>query len=243
MRRRRLRLIALVAVAGVVTTGVSGCGMTRGDSFDDNTTLSGKINSVLLDGSGDVTVRGRKGGAPLTLERRVDYKGDRPKKPTYRVENGVLVLGGCGKDCTAEYEVEVPDGTPVRGKVSGGTVKLSQVGAVRVTTGSGRIEMNGVTGAVEVVTGKGRITGRNLKGGPVRAQASDGTVHLTARTPVSATVRTDGGRINLRVPKGRYKVSVASEGGDTDVDMAHDPAARHGITLRSKDGDILLQDS
>ncbi|QDY81303.1 DUF4097 family beta strand repeat protein [Streptomyces qinzhouensis] len=232
-----------MTVAGLVTTGLSGCGMTRGDSFDDRTALSGKITSVLLDGPGDVTVRGRKGGAALTLERRVEYRGDRPKKSTYSIENGVLVLGDCGKDCTAEYEVEVPDGIPVRGKVSGGTVKLSQVGSVRVTTGSGRVELNGVTGAVEVVTGKGRITGRNIKGGPVRAQSSEGAVQLTARTPVSATVRTDGGRINVRVPKARYQVSVASEGGDTNVEMAHDPSGRYGITLRSKDGDILLQDS
>ncbi|MGV9311627.1 DUF4097 family beta strand repeat-containing protein [Streptomyces sp. NPDC003691] len=244
MRRRRLRRIAVVAVAGLVTTGLSGCGLNRGDSFDDNTALSGRITSVLLEnGGGDVTVRGRKDGAALTLERRVEYGGDRPKKPTYRIENNVLVLGGCGKDCSVEYEVEVPENIPVRGKVSNGTVKLSQVGAVRVETGKGRIELNGVTGKVEVVTEKGRITGRNIKGGPVRAQSSDGTVHLTARTPVSATVRTDGGRISLRVPKARYKVSVASEGGDTNVDMAHDAGGRYGITLRSKDGDILLQGS
>ncbi|MFE0423338.1 DUF4097 family beta strand repeat-containing protein [Streptomyces sp. NPDC058953] len=246
MRRRQLRRPGMVAVAGLVVAlvaGASGCGL-NGDSFDDNSALSGKITSVLLDDTGaDVTVKGTSGTRSLTLERRVEYRDDRPKKPTHRIENGVLVLGGCGRDCSVEYEVEVPEGTPVRGEMSKGTVKLSRVGAVKVTTKSGRIEMNGVKGAVEVKTSKGRITGRNIQGNRITAAAGDGTVHLTVRTPASVTATTDGGRISLRVPKARYQVAVASDGGDKNVDIAHDPRGRHKITLKTKDGDITLRDS
>ncbi|MEU5159951.1 DUF4097 family beta strand repeat-containing protein [Streptomyces sp. NPDC020875] len=243
MRRRQLRRLGAVAVAGLVAAGASGCGL-NGDSFDDNSAISGRITSVLLEnGGGDVTVKGMSGTRSLTLERRVEYRDDRPKKPTHRIENGVLVLGGCGKDCSVEYDVEVPEGIPVRGELNKGSVKLSRVGAVKVTTKSGRIELNGVKGAVEVKTSKGRITGRNIAGNRVTATAGDGTVHMTVRTPASVTVTTDGGRINMRVAKARYQVAVASDGGDKNVDIAHDPAARHKIKLTSKDGDIMLRDS
>ncbi|MBT2364981.1 hypothetical protein J7E88_06515 [Streptomyces sp. ISL-10] len=67
------------------------------------------------------------------------------------------------------YTVDVPANLPVNGTVSSGAVSLAEVGAVKVTTSSGRVEMNGVSGPVEVRTSNGRITGQNVEGRRIQA--------------------------------------------------------------------------
>ncbi|MFK4111750.1 hypothetical protein [Streptomyces sp. NPDC002176] len=60
------------------------------------------------------------------MRREVDYRGDKPQGTTHRIENGVLILGGCGNRCSVNYTVDVPAGVPVSGEVSTGSVRLSK---------------------------------------------------------------------------------------------------------------------
>ena len=48
------------------------------------------------------------------MRREVENRGDKPQGATHRIENGVLILGGCGSRCSVNYTVEVPAGVPVR---------------------------------------------------------------------------------------------------------------------------------
>ncbi|WP_341483597.1 hypothetical protein [Streptomyces endophytica] len=136
------RTLAAAAAAVVAVCGIAACGLLPGETFEDDAVVSKRITAVRLDSdSGGVTVRGGEGGgkngAAVSLHRSVEYHGDRPQGATHRVEDGVLVLGGCGDECSVTYTLDLPAGIPVSGETSNGAVNLSKVGAVKVTTSSG----------------------------------------------------------------------------------------------------------
>ncbi|MFI6206344.1 DUF4097 family beta strand repeat-containing protein [Streptomyces sp. NPDC051041] len=241
--RQQLRRLGILATAGLATAGLAACGLVQGETFEDDSTLSGKITSVRLEnGSGGVTVNGTDGGA-LSLHREIEYRGDKPEGATHRIEDGVLVLGGCGSRCSVNYTVDVPAGVPVSGEVSSGAVHLAKVGEVKVTTSSGRIEMNGVSGAVEVKTSNGRITGEDIKAARIKAETSNGGIDLTPSTPVDVQAKTSNGDITLTMPQAGYRISAESNNGDKNIDVPNDPAGRYELGLKTSNGDITVKNS
>lgn len=239
---KRVRVIGAVAMACIGAWGISACGLLPGETFKDDAVVSKKITAIRLDGdSGGLTVHGGpvggKGGK-VSIQRSVTYHGDRPQGATHRVEDGVLVLGDCGDDCTVDYTLEVPAGIPVSGETSNGSVSLSKVGAVNVTTSSGAIELDGVSGAVDVRTSNGRITGRGLSGRHIGAETSNGDIDLTPATAQNVRAKTSNGSVTVKVPKGPYRISAETSSGSKDIDVAGDPAARYRLDLITSNGDI-----
>ncbi|MFI1018827.1 DUF4097 family beta strand repeat-containing protein [Streptomyces sp. NPDC020965] len=242
MRQQQRRYLAIYAAASISVGGLSACNLTKGETFEDDTTLSGKVTSVRIEnGSGGVTLRGTEGGGALALERSIEYKDDKPSGETHRVEDGVLVLGGCGSRCSVRYTVDVPVGVGVSGKTSSGAVRLSKVGAVKVSTNSGRIEMDGVSGSVDVRTSNGRITGRGLAGREIEAETSNGAIELTPKTPQSIRAKTSNGDITLTLPAAQYQVSADSNNGDKNIGITHDPGGEFRLGLTSGNGDITVK--
>ncbi|MEU4076195.1 hypothetical protein DEJ45_06140 [Streptomyces venezuelae] len=241
--RQLLRGLGIIAVSGIAVGSLTSCGMVQGETYEDDSTLSGKFTSVRLDnGSGGVTVNGVKDG-PFALHRKIEFQGEQPTGATHRIENGVLILGGCGNRCSVNYTVDVPAGIPVNGEVSSGAIRLAQVGSVEVTTSSGRIEMNGVTGTVQVRTTNGQINGTGIKGDRIQAQTSNGKINLTPDTPADVRAQTSNGDVTLTVPKASYKVTVDSNNGDRTVDVPSDPAGKYELGVRTSNGDITVRNS
>ncbi|MFG2115058.1 DUF4097 domain-containing protein [Streptomyces sp. NPDC048718] len=242
--RRNFRLLGIaVTTAGLAIGGLSGCGLVKSKTYEDSGSLPAKITSVRLEnGSGHVTVHGIADGEPPSLRRTVSYQHGKPEGPTHRVENGVLILDDCGSfDCSVAYDVEVPAGIPVSGKVSNGTVSLTKVGAVRVKTGAGRIELTGVNGPVDVTTANGRITGSDVKGGRVQARTSNGSIDLTLAAPLDVEARTTNGSIALKVPGTGYRIAARTSNGDKRIGLPDDPAGLHRLTLKSSHGSISVE--
>ncbi|MFG2042511.1 hypothetical protein [Dactylosporangium sp. NPDC048998] len=204
--RRQLHILKVVAIAGIVVGGLGACGSMPAKTFEDDSALQGAITSVRLDNSsGGVELRGKEGADEVSMHRKVEYRGDRPHGATHKVENGVLVLGGCGRHCSVSYSIDLPAGLPVSGETSTGAISLSHVGEVSVSTGSGRIVLDEVTGSVDVRTTNGRIGGRGLAGGRIRAETSNGAIELTPTTSQDIQAKTSNGHITLTVPAGRYQ--------------------------------------
>ncbi|MGW2562069.1 DUF4097 family beta strand repeat-containing protein [Streptomyces sp. NPDC001514] len=242
--RQPLRCLGIFAVVGIAAGGLAACGSVQEETFKDDGTLSGKVTSVRLEnGSGGVTVNGTEGDGTLSIHREIEYRDDKPQGATHRIENGVLVLGGCGSRCSVKYTVDVPAGVPVSGKVSSGEVHLAKVGPVKVTTSSGRIEMNGVSGSVEVQTSNGRITGRDLGGKRIQAQTSNGAIDLTPATPQSVKAMTSNGDITLTVPPATYRVTAVSGSGEMNIDVPNDPSGEYELDLITSNGDITVNRS
>ncbi|MEV5379289.1 DUF4097 family beta strand repeat-containing protein [Streptomyces nondiastaticus] len=241
--RARLRLLTAVTTAALAASGVSACGMLR-KSFDDDTTVPQKITSVRLDtGSGGVTLRGKEGATTVSLHRYVEYGGDRPEGPTHRVENGVLVLGGCDDDCSVSYTVDLPAGIPVTGRTSSGAVSVSASGAVKVRTGSGAIDLDDVDGPVEVQAGSGAITGQGLKSGPVAAKTNSGAIDLTMSTAQDVRAEAGSGAVTLTTPDGRYRVTAESGSGGKDIAVRDDASGTHRLDLHTGSGAITVKRS
>ncbi|WP_067450599.1 DUF4097 family beta strand repeat-containing protein [Actinomadura macra] len=240
MRRQLSTLTGAVIVAAVAGTTLSACGMAFASTYEDDPGLKGKITAVRLDiGSGSVRLRG--GAGALALHRKIKYRDDRPDGPTHRIENGVLVLNGCGSHCSVSYTVDVPAGLPVSGTTSSGEIKLTRVGAVDVRTSSGSIRLDGVTGPIKASTSNGRIEGRGLRGGRIEAQTSNGNVKLTPDTPQDVRAKTSNGDVTIAVPAGRYQLTTHTNNGDRDIDLTNDPSGQHRIDVSTSNGDITVK--
>lgn len=240
--RQGLRGLGVLTLATLAVGGLAGCGLVLGETTEDTSTLSGKITSVRIENkSGGITVNGTEGGGRLSLKRKVTYRDERPTGATHRIENGVLILGGCGSGCSVNYTVDVPAGIPVSGQVTNGSIHLSKVGAVKVTTGSGRIEMDGVTGTVEAENINGRITGKNIDGPSIRARSTNGKITLTSAKAADVQASTTNGDITLTVPKGDYDVTASTVNGDRTIDVSNSPSGTHRIGMRSTNGDVTVR--
>ncbi|MFD7666245.1 DUF4097 domain-containing protein [Streptomyces sp. NPDC059788] len=244
--RRHLRVFAAVALAGVGVSGLGACGLLNRSTAEDDATLSANIKSVRLDsGSGSLTLRGKKSLDAVKVHRELHYQGDRPQQASHRVENGVLVLGGCGDDCSVNYTVDVPAGLPVTGRTSAGAVDLSDVGEVRVSTSSGAIGLSRVTGPVDVRTSNGRIHGRGLKGEGIKARTTNGAIDLVTDTPQNVRADTSNGAITLTVPGGqrnRYRISAETDNGHKSLGVPDDPSGTHRLDLTTSNGAITLKE-
>ncbi|MHC0429322.1 DUF4097 family beta strand repeat-containing protein [Streptomyces sp. O3] len=229
------------AVAGAI--GLGACGVLTDKNFEDETTVSkqdtAKLATVRLDnGNGRVEVRGRADTDEVSIRRHIGYRGDKPKGASHKIEDGVLVLGGCGDDCTVGYTVDLPEGLAVRGKTSNGTISLSRVGSVGVSTGNGAIELRSVTGAVDVRSDNGRVIGRGLTGAYTRVETSNGKVDLIAAKAQDVRVRTSNGSITLKVPNETYRVTTKTGNGSKEIGVATDPDATHSVDLTTSNGAI-----
>ncbi|GAA4659244.1 hypothetical protein GCM10023347_08240 [Streptomyces chumphonensis] len=235
---QRLRGLGVLIAAGLATGGLTACGLVQGETFEDEAALSGRITSVRIDNdAGSVTVNGTDDGR-LTVHREIEYRGDEPDGATHRIEDGELYLGGCGNRCSVRYTVDVPTGVPVRGEVSSGTIHVADVGAVNVTTDSGRIELSRVTGPVQVRTSNGRITGEDIEGPRIAVETSNGDITLTSRSASDVRAKTSNGDVTVTVPEADYRVTVRTSNGDTDIQVPDDPSAAHRLDLSTSSGDI-----
>lgn len=232
----------LLAVAGVI--GLSSCGLLPEERFEDDAEVSKKITSVRVDSdSGGVTLRGRDGSRAdaVSVHREVAYKGDEPEGATHRVEDGTLVLGGCGNRCSVDYTVALPAGLPVEGQTSNGALRLSRVGKVHLSTDNGRVELKDVRGDVEVRTSDGRIKGRGLHGRSIRAKTSNGDIDLSPVTEQRIHAETSNGDISVTAPAGPYRVSAETSNGDKDVTVPRDADDGTPLDLTTSNGDITVK--
>lgn len=230
---------AVVAVGAVALAGaaLSGCSPAK-SSFQDDATVSERITAVqLATDAGNVTVEGEPGVTQVSVHRLVEYRNDKPGGTT-RVENGTLVLGGCGDDCSVSYTVEVPAGLPISGGTSAGEIRLSRVGEVTVHTNAGGIALDDVGGPVDVHTSSGSIVGTTLRGQRVQARTSNGDIRLTPATAQDITARTSNGAITLTVPAAAYHVTTSTSHGNIRVGVGDDPRGRYRLDLTTSNGDI-----
>ncbi|NLU74084.1 DUF4097 family beta strand repeat protein [Streptomyces sp. HNM0575] len=240
--RRHIRLLAAVAAAGTGMGALGACGLVPGETSEDSAKLSGKVTSVRLDSSaGAVRLHGKETVTDVELHRSIEFDGDKPKKRTYGLEHGVLVLRGCGDDCSVSYTVDLPRGIAVSGGTSSGGISLSGVGKVDVTTDSGAVDLDDVDGTVRVRTTNGRVNGRGLKGEGVRASTSNGAIDLRLSTPQDVRARTSNGAVSVTAPDGSYNVSARTSNGDRHIGLRDDPSGDHTLDLSTTNGSIRVK--
>ncbi|MFE4870229.1 DUF4097 domain-containing protein [Streptomyces sp. NPDC056682] len=238
----RLRSIAAVTLTALAVGGLGACGALNDKVVKDDSKVAQKITSVRIDtASGGVRLRGKQGLGEVAVHREITYRNAKPEGPTYHVENGVLVLESCGSHCSVDYTVDVPAGIPVTGSTDAGALKLSAVGAVRVSTSDGEITVQGASGPVDVHTANGAINATGLKGTGVKAQASNGSISITPATRQDVRAQTSNGSISVTAPSGPYRVSAQTQNGNKNIGITDSPSAPHQLDLTTGNGAITLK--
>ncbi|MER6410578.1 DUF4097 family beta strand repeat-containing protein [Streptomyces humidus] len=201
-----------------------------------------KISSIRLDsGNGGVKVDASADISTTSVHRKVNYRGDKPSGTSFRLENGVLTLSGCGRDCGVDYVVEVPAGLAVTGGTSNGSLTLTDVGMVDVHTGNGEIAVNRTTGPLKLRTSNGDVKVKDAKGGDIDTQTSNGEVTIHTVTPQNISARTTSGSLTVTAPPAHYQISASDSHGDKKVAFENDPSGKYRLDLSTTNGDLTVE--
>ncbi|WP_406507475.1 DUF4097 family beta strand repeat-containing protein [Streptomyces sp. NBC_00212] len=241
--RLRIRTIAAVSLTALAVGALGACGPLDDKTFKDDATVKDKITAVRIDGNSDgFRIRGKKGLTKAAVHREVNYRGkSKPEGTTYRVENGVLVLGGCSGHCSVDYTVDVPAGIPVTGSTEAGALSLSSVGEVKVSTTDGGVKVHDATGPVDIRTTNGSIDANGLKGTATTARASNGSISLTPATVQNVSAQTTNGSITLTAPSAQYQVAAQTQSGHKKLGIPDTASAAHHLNLTTSNGDISVK--
>ncbi|HEX6471631.1 MAG TPA: DUF4097 family beta strand repeat-containing protein [Streptosporangiaceae bacterium] len=257
------RAAALPAAAvAVAALAVSGCGVQihmGPRSVTDEAAVTGQVTAVqLAAGSGDIRIRaGQDQGA--TIHRTIDYRGRTKPHPSQRLSGGVLTfVPGC-THCSIDYDLTVPAATQVRIRTGSGSIRVAEVAAADLQTGSGDVGVRDVQGAVRAHTGSGSIMitsigaqadlhtssgdiiATSVRGGTLRAETGSGSVTLKfSSAPSNVLAVTGSGDVRIRVPGGPYRVDQSTKSGDDSVQVPTDPSAPAVIVARTGSGSLTI---
>jgi putative adhesin len=250
----------LLALGGIVLIGVglaTAFGWGWGSNFENTHNVSQTIRSVKLEGdSGSVKIR--TGSGQPTVQEKVHYNWrSKPSGDFARVEGDQLVLADCGNNCTVDFEVVVPAGVPVTGKLDSGGLDIAGVSSVDVQADSGHARVEDVSGAVKLRLESGSIDLRNVgevqlhadsghvQGndvrGPVDVTSSSGSVELSLTQETDVKVKSDSGSVEVKAPGGPYRVQGDSDSGHRDIDVPTDGSGRHVLDLTTDSGSVTVR--
>jgi hypothetical protein len=240
-------------IAGAVITAVlaftGGAGFGPATKVTEQADFAEPISRIMVDTpSGEVEVNA--GGEIVHVERTLSYGDERPEV-IEQVEDGVLTLsvrcegggfliGGCGADyvitAPADVALEVDTGSggiDINGMTAGG----------RFDTGSGGVDLEGVGGEVSADTGSGSVDGSALVVTSITADTGSGGVDLEfASAPDMVEVSTGSGSVEITVPEGTYAIAMdSSSGSETLEGVVNDPSAERTITIDTGSGGILVE--
>ncbi|MDI2125644.1 DUF4097 family beta strand repeat-containing protein [Yinghuangia seranimata] len=241
MRRLHTRLLTAGALAALTVGGLAAC--THDDkTFEDDSQLPQQITGIRLDNkNGNVEVDASAGTSVVSVHRKVSYHGDKPSGASFTVDNGVLTLSACGKNCGIDYVVKVPAGLPVSGSEANGNLKLTNVGPVDVHTGNGQTSVYTAKGPVKLRTSNGDVHVLDANGGAVDTESSNGGVTIQTATPQNVKARTTNGSLTVTAPPADYQVAANVSHGEQKVAFQNDPAAKYRLELSTTNGDLTVK--
>jgi len=222
MGKTEKRVLGALLLGAATALLITSCTSLGGEnSFAEDSTVTGAITTVRLDMPvGDVHIS-VKDGAPAALHREVHYRGDRPGS-TSRLDDGTLVLGGCDHDCGVQYDLVLPKELAVTGSVGTGRVTVDRATSADLRSGTGDVELRGISGAVKVSSGTGRVD-------------------VGLSKPASVRVEAETGAVTVAVPPSSYRVSARSETGATTVDVPRDDSSANWLDLSSQTGRVTVK--
>jgi hypothetical protein len=180
--------------------------------------------------SGDVRVTSGAKAGTIEVIRHVTWGMGGQPRPDEQVNGQTLSIdsrcnGGFMSMCSIDYQVMVPDGA-----------------AVTIGLGSGDVQLDGALGAVKVETGSGSVDANGLKSTNTVLRTGSGDLDLSfATAPSQVDLRTGSGDVTMSVPKGdNYAVDVATGSGDRNVGIDTSQSSPRTIRVQTGSGDVDL---
>ncbi|HZB29895.1 MAG TPA: DUF4097 family beta strand repeat-containing protein [Streptosporangiaceae bacterium] len=254
------RVAALAAAALAAGLAVTGCRFEvhlGSRSTTDDANVSGPLTAVqLAAGDGDITIRTGP-GTGAAIHRTIHYRGSTKPRPDQHVSNGVLTfVKGCA-DCSIDYDLTVPAAVQVRIRNGSGSIRVADVAAADVQTGSGDVVVRDVPGAVRAHTGSGSvrvasvgaqndlhtssgdIMATALGGGRLLADTGSGSIRLNfGVAPSNVRAVTGSGDLRINLPPGRYKLDSSTGSGDKTINVPDDRGATATVFAKTGSGSI-----
>jgi hypothetical protein len=219
---KRMLLGIVVLLAGVSV----GCiGPVVSGNFDRTLSVTGPASLYLSNGSGSTQIHA---GAPGQIHIHGEFRvrgllwgnphrraSELSQNPPIRQEGSLVHVGspqfGAGS-LRIDYTIEVPPSTEVRVATGSGDLNVGGIsGPVTATTGSGDVQMSEIQGDVHATAGSGDM----------RMEAIQGSVELTAGS----------GDVEMKSVAGRVRVKT----GSGDITLS---APGNAVSLSNGSGDI-----
>lgn len=237
MRIKRVMAGVTIVAGGLLLTACD-WGDFGSTKFSDQESLSQPVSEVrFANDSGDVKVTV---GDKFEIRRTGGYQDTKPGK-TYRMDGEALVLESCPeRNCWVTYDVTVPEGTKVSGKVESGSVEVVGAVSANVAAESGDVTVRDVAGEVNATTQSGNVTLAEI-GGAVVAAAQSGDVTVAMSESRSVTATTESGNVDVTVPDASYQVDIQAEGMDNVRNDLGDDQSGPKINLSTESGEVTLR--
>lgn len=244
-------------ITGVVTVAfvlLMGAGQTLAvvakQTRTENTEFPNAVHKLqLVTGSASVRVKPGVEGRVL-LTKRLDWTVSEPKVRAVVDAAGVMSVDvQCRRqlpfyNCGAQIELEVPAGTEITGRVTSGSVELSDLtGPVELDGDSGSINLTRLTGEVRARTGSGMVQGDGLRSSRVKVSSGSGAVQLDfATAPTDVNVSTNSGSATMYLPRGsHYRVSGRTGSGSSQIDASlGDASSPNSLTAEVGSGALQI---
>jgi hypothetical protein len=227
-RPKHFWVAGLVAIAAWSIAG----GQEEEGSFERTLTIEGAVVLEVRTGSGSIDIR--PGGAGrVAIDGRIHVSARRgataaeieelvreiEANPPIEVSGNRVVVGRMPdgdrdeyRHVSISYEIEVPRETEVISRTGSGSLELTGVsGPVEAQTGSGSITLIDIGGRVSAQTGSGSIRAERVAGG-FRAQTGSGTISLVQTAAGDVEVTTGSGNSELRGVSGQVRARAGSGG-------------------------------
>jgi hypothetical protein len=248
----------LLALGGIVLIGigvVTAFGWNWGTDADTTTPLTTAIRGVKLNGdSGSVKIRT---GTTASVRQHLHYMWRDKPGNAFHVDGDQLVLEDCGNHCSASFEVVVPAGIPVSGKLDSGMLDVAGASSVDVQADSGSAKIENVSGLVklrhdsgsvelhdvgevQLQNDSGSIRGDSVRG-PVDVTSSSGSVRFALAQENNVKVHADSGSVEVTVPGGPYHVIGSTDSGHRRIDVQTSDSASHTLDLTTDSGSVTVR--
>ncbi|MFI6098517.1 DUF4097 family beta strand repeat-containing protein [Lentzea sp. NPDC051213] len=229
----RTALVALLVGAVLTACGIR---IVKYE-FADDQVVADKFTSVRVrTGSGDVSIRYQQGLTETKIHRKIQHaKDNKPANVSHRIEGNALVLEDCGRNCSIDYEVAVPDpAILVRGEeVGSGNAVIEGLASVDYQVGSGNVTVRDIAGDVKIRTGSGDFRATAVKG-TVTANVGSGNLWLD-QLKGKVLVNTHSG--DIRGTAMDADVTADADSGNIDLTFLSARTAR----IDTRSGDVTVR--
>ena len=222
MKRYISTLLALVLFPLLVHARTEG-------QFDRTLSVSGAVSLDVTTGSGDITVKtgssnqvvihGRIHGNDWLFSNTDAVQKVQSNPPIEQSGNSIRIGYNLPDDVkrhiSIEYEITVPASTTVQAHSGSGNVEVAGVSSgVEATTGSGDIRLRDLGGHQQVHTGSGNIRAENVAA-PFHAQTGSGDIEASLTGSGDVDAHTGSGTIHVRGINGGMQAKTGS--GDIET--------------------------
>jgi hypothetical protein len=219
----RVRInFALLAIAAVLLVASAAFASTPQGTFDKSFPVSGPVNLEVFTHSGDVTVHSGPAGS-VSIHGKI-FVGDRwlfgnrhddiieiEQHPPLRQEgNSIRIDYVNDHNISVDYEITVPEETAVRITSGSGDLTIDGTrGKVELQSGSGDVKLSRVVGEIRLQSGSGDVRAREIAGG-VRGGTGSGDVELEETGAGDIDFHTGSGNITAHGIQGAFHADTGS---------------------------------